>query len=124
VREQPWSGPQANPGAGGYFCFAQGCEVKVRNWDGSTCGGGIVVFNLGREFCREHGDMLNEVQRDLPLFMQELHALAMLRLADMMAYEGSRNKAMVPPPPRSPRIAVVEEKIRVLRAMEEMLIGG
>lgn len=67
-------------------------------------------------FCEQHGQMWAQVERDLPLAIQELHALALL-FPDAMRVE------YLQPPPHQIHVAEAYERVRRLRALEAELKG-
>lgn len=107
--------PQTN------FCFARGCAVRLYKDELSPGGNvqlaGPTVCHIGqRDFCEEHAMDAIEVERSLPLAIQELHALALL-------YPDAFNKL---PTADSQRFLIARaiERVTELRALESILKGG
>ena len=61
------------------FCFAAGCKRQLFDEGGKICSKSMRSTTLERYFCQEHGELWQEFDRELPLAIQELHALALFK---------------------------------------------
>ena len=101
------------------FCFAQGCKVQLWDERGNSMPGSGELFSHGieRSFCHEHGELWIEVERDLPLAIEELHALALLYPDFWKVHVGPEDHDL------REWVRHAEERVRKLRELETLLKG-